>query len=143
MEIGCLGIGDRACIGISSRRAGLSHRLAARARICRVRKTSALVDHTHRFPDWNRGRVILPWLRHRTVADGWSRTLLVNHNFAGGFFVCSLVGRCRECSDCACCRRNLDRVLSVASRSGGEHDRPLLGQLIVGRLLVLEAATTA
>ncbi len=85
MEIGCLGIGDRACIGISSRRAGLSHRLAARSRICRVRKTSALVDHTHRFPDWNRGRVILPWLRHRTVADGWSRTLLVNHNFAGGF----------------------------------------------------------
>ncbi len=127
VDIDLMGPRNRGRIDSSRRRAGLSYWLRARSGLCCLRETSALVNYTHRFPGRSGGRIILPRLRHRTFADGWFRTLLVDHNSAGYFFAWPLVGRRGQYFHRARGRRNLDRILFVASRSSGQYDRPRHG----------------
>ena len=53
-------------------RAGSSHRLRTRPRLCRVRETAAVVNHRDRYSRRSRRRIILSRLRDRTLADDWS-----------------------------------------------------------------------
>ena len=104
-------------------RAGLCHWLRTRPGLCRVRETAAVVDHRDRFPRRSSGRIILSRLRDRTLADDWSRPVLVGGDSAGDFFAWPLVGwRCQH-SHRIRSRLNPDRILFMASRSGGQHDR--------------------
>src|SRR6266478_256489 len=127
VEIDCLGIGDRDRIGGSGRRPCLSHGVRTRSGVRRIREIAALVNYTDRFARWSGRRIILSRVRHRTPANDWSRTLLVRHNSAGYFFAWPLVRRRCKYSDRVRGGHNPDRILFVASRSGGEHDRPRLG----------------
>ena len=53
----------------------------------------------------------------------WSRPVLVSSDSAGDFFAWPLVGRRGQHSHRIRSRLNPDRILSMASRSGGKHDR--------------------
>ena len=75
---------------------GLCHQLRKRSRLRRVRETAAVVDHRHRLPCRSGGRIILSRLRHRTVADDWSRPVLVGRDSGGDFLLWPLVGWRRE-----------------------------------------------
>ena len=104
-------------------RAGLCHRLRTWSRLCRVRETAVMVDHRDRFPRRSGGRIILSRLRDRTLADDWSRPVLVGGDSAGDFFTWPLVGWRGQHSHRIRSRFNPDRILFMASRSGGQHDR--------------------
>ena len=104
-------------------RAGLSHRLRTWSRLCRVRETPFMVDHRDRFPRRSGGRIILSRLRDRTLADDWSRPVLVGGDSAGDLFAWPLVRRRGQHSHRIRSRLNPDRILSVAPRSGRQHDR--------------------
>ena len=75
------------------------------------------------LPRRSRRGTILPRLRHRTVAPDWPRPLLVGGNSAGDLFAWPLVRRRRQYPHRICSRIDPDRILSVAPRSGGKHDR--------------------
>jgi hypothetical protein len=126
-DVYLMGPRNRGRVGNSGRRTGLSHRLWTRSRVGCVRETFAVVNHTYRFPGWGGGGIILPRLRHRTFADDWSWTLLVDHNPAGYFFAWPFVRRRSERSHRTRGRRDPDRILFMASRPAGEHDRPRVG----------------
>jgi len=93
---------------------GLSHRLRLRAGICSVRETAAVVNYTHRYPRRSSGRIILPRLCDRAVADDWSRTVLVGNDSTGYFFAWPLVRRRGKYSDRAYSGYNLNGILFVA-----------------------------
>src|SRR6266480_7563073 len=93
VEIDCLRVRDRDRIRRSHRQFGLPYRVRTRSRFCGIRETAALVNYFDRYSGRSRGRTILSWLRNRTLADDWSRALLVGHNSTGYFFHWPLVGR--------------------------------------------------
>src|SRR5437667_10318578 len=126
VEIDCLGIGDRDRICGSRRRPGLSHGVRTRSGFRCIREAAALVDYTDRFASWSGRRIILSRVRHLTPANDWSWTLLVRHNSAGCFFAWPLVRRRCKYSNRVRGGHNPDGILFVASRSGGQHDRPRL-----------------
>src|SRR5947208_2003527 len=114
VEINCLGIRDRGRVRRSSR-AWLISPATATGRLCSVRETAAVVNYTYRYPRRSSGRIILPRLCDRAVADDWSRTVLVGNDSTGYFFAWPLVRRRGKYSDRACSGYNLNGILFVAS----------------------------
>jgi hypothetical protein len=86
-----------------------------------------MVDHRDRFPRRSRGRIILSRLGHRTLADDWARPVLVGGDSAGDFFTWPLVGWRGQHSHRIRSRLNPNRILSLAPRSGRQHDRSRSG----------------
>src|SRR4029077_2971980 len=66
-------------------------------------------------------------LRDRTFADDWSGPVLVSGDSTGNLFTGPLVRWRGQHSHRIRSRLNPDRILSVAPRSGGQHDRPRRG----------------
>ena len=90
-------------------------------------KLPFMVDHSDRFPRRSGGRIILSRLRDRTLADDRSGPVLVGGDSAGDLFAWPLVRRRGQHSHRVRSRLNPDRILSVAPRSGGQHDRSRSG----------------
>jgi len=86
-----------------------------------------MVDHRDRFPRRSGGRIILSRLRHRTVADDWSRQVLVGGDSADDLFSWPLDRRRGQHSHRIRSRLNPHRILPMAPRSGGKHDRSRAG----------------
>ena len=83
VEIHFVGLHHRYRVSSGRRRTGLCHWLRTWSGLFGVRETAAVVDHRNRFPGWDRGRIVLPRISDRTVADDWSRPVLVRRNSSG------------------------------------------------------------